>query len=363
VPESESVTGESMIQLKRASVWAIGVASALVIAGCSSTTNNSEAASCSDSDTFCIGLVLEAGVVNDGAFNEAAWEGVQEAAAATGGVAEYLESTDSDSYSANLAELAARGFDVVVASAVARPDATIAAATKYPATRFIGISQDMSDGPANTTGLIYRDDEAGYAAGYLAGLMTRTGVVGAVLGSEDVIPLKRFGEGYRLGAKTARPGATVIMSYNNNSADSFNDPSWGSETAAQQVADGADIVFGAGGTTGIAALETVAGEPGAGVSLFCIGIDVDQYYTVPQARPCLLSSAEKRIASGVRGVVIGIHSGVELDRNVEGEIGLAPYHDLESQVPNNVQQEMDAVVAGLIDGSIATGVNFSSRSS
>jgi hypothetical protein len=65
----------------------------------------------------------------------------------------------------------------------------------------------------------------------------------------------------------------------------------------------------------------------------------------------------------VRGVVIGIHFGVALDRNVEGEIGLAPYHDLESQVPNNVQQEMDAVVAGLIDDSIATGVNFSSRSS
>ncbi len=56
--------------------------------------------------------------------------------------------------------------------------------------------------------------------------------------------------------------------------------------------------------------------------------------------------------------MIGIHSGVALDRNVEGEIGLAPYHDLESVVPNNVKQEMDAVVAGLIDGSITPGVNF-----
>ena len=347
-----------MSHLKIASWLPLGMVSAMLIAGCSSPSVESDVESCSDSETFCIGLVLESGTVEDGAFNEAAWTGVQEAAEATGGVAEFLESSDPSSYAANLSNFADRGFDVVVASAVAAPQATIAAAEEFPTTQFIGISQDMSAGPINTTGLVFRDDEAGYAAGYLAGLMTQSGVVGAVLGSEDVLPLRRFGEGYRLGAEAARPGATVIMSYNNDSADSFNDPSWGSETAAQQVADGADIIFGAGGTTGIAALEVVAGQPSAGASLFCIGIDIDQYYTVPQARPCLLTSAEKRIASGVRDVVIGIHSGVTLDRNVEGEIGLAPYHDLESVVPNNVKQEMDVVVAGLIDGSIATGVNF-----
>lgn len=356
------------VSMSRIARWlGVGAASALLVAGCSagstdgspaSGSSPSDVSACAEQDTFCIGLALESGVVDDGAFNAAAWQGVQEAAAATGGVAEYLTSTESSGYAANLADFAARGFDVVVAAGVGQPETTIEAATANPDTRFVGISQDMANGPANATGLLFRDDEAGYAAGYLAGLMTRTGTVGAVLGSEDVVPLRRFGEGYRLGVLAARPDATVIMSYNNDSADSFNDPEWGAATASQQVADGADVVFGAGGTTGIAALEAVAQSPGAGTSLFCIGIDVDQYVTVPQARPCLLSSAEKRIAAGVSGLITEIHAGETTEQNVEGEIGLAPYHDVEPQVPDSVKEQVDGVVAGLIDGSIATGVDF-----
>lgn len=357
-----------MVHTRHARWLTVGAVLGFLAMGCSSPSPSeapsatepaaADSAACADPETFCIGLVLEAGVVDDGAFNAAAWQGAQDAAAATGGIAEYLESTDVSSYAANLDDFGSRGFDVVIASGVSQPDATIAAATDHPDTQYIGISQDMTNGPANTTGLIFRDDEAGYAAGYLAGLMTKTGTVGAVLGSESVIPLKRFGEGYRLGVLAARPDATVIMSYNNDSADSFNDPEWGAAAAAQQIADGADIIFGAGGTTGIAALETVAQAPGAGTSLFCIGIDVDQYETVPQARPCLLSSAEKQIAAGVRGLITAIHAGVAPERNVEGDIGLAPFHDMDAQVPSDVKEQIDAVVAGLIDGSIATGVTF-----
>ena len=298
---------------KTAARWlAVGAAFALLATGCSpsseSASTAADSASCADTETFCIGLVLEAGVIDDGAFNEAAWEGVQEAAAATGGVAEYLASTDSASYAANLDEFGSLGFDVVVASGVGQPEATIEAATAHPDTRYIGISQDMTDGPANATGLLFRDDEAGYAAGYLAGLMTKTGTVGAVLGPEEVIPLKRFGEGYRLGA--------------------------------------------------LAALETVAQLPGAGTSLFCIGIDVDQYETVPNARPCLLSSAEKLIANGLSDLIIAIHAGESPARNVDGEIGLAPYHDVEGQVPDSVKEQITAVVTGLVDGSIDPGVTL-----
>ena len=351
-----------MIRLKTASWLTLVVASALFVAGCSSQSDSAstelDSASCGDPTTFCIGLVLESGVVDDGAFNAAAWQGVQESAAATGGVAEYLESTDKSSYAANLNEFGTLGFDVVVASGVGQPEATVEAAAAHPNTRYIGISQDMTDGPANATGLLFRDDEAGYAAGYLAGLMTKTGTVSAVLGSEAVIPLKRFGEGYRLGALAARPDADVIMTYNNDSADSFNDPDWGSVTAADQIEAGSDVIFGAGGTTGIAAMEAVAQTPGAGTSLFCIGIDVDQYETVPAARPCLLTSAGKFIAAGIRDLVISIHAGDEIATNVEGDIGLAPYHDMEAQVPQSVKEQVAAVVAGLNDGSISTGVNF-----
>lgn len=355
-----------MITVTSARVLAVSGACLLLLAGCAGSSSTPAprgstagiTGSCEDRETFCIGLALENGVVDDGAFNAAAWAGVQEAATATGGVSEYLETSQGKTYAANLDEFGARGFDVVVTTGVDQPDATIEAASAHPSTRYIGISQDMSDGTANTTGLIFRDDEAGYMAGYLAGLMTKTGTVSAVLGSADVMPLRRFGEGYRQGALAARPDARVIMSYNNDSDDSFSDPTWGSATADQQLADRADVIFGAGGTTGIGALEAVARAPGAGTSLFCIGIDVDQYETVPQARPCLLSSAEKLITAGVSELIIAIHAGEVPERNVEGEVGLAPYHDMADEVPDRVKAQVDAVIVGLNEGSIKTGVDF-----
>lgn len=331
-----------------------------VTTGCSTTQSSEGSGSvdCSGDEAVCVGLVLEGGSVDDGAFNAAAWAGVEQAARSAGGVAEYATSSGPQAYTENLAQFAERGFDVIVTTDVGRPELTIEAAAEHPDTRFVAISQEMSVATPNATGLLFRDDQAGYAAGYLAGSMSQTGVVGAVLGSEDVVPLRRFGEGYRLGVLAARPDATVLMDYHNVPGDSFNDPEWGAKTALDQIAQGADVIFGAGGTTGTGALVAVAESPGAGTSLFCIGIDVDQYETVPEARPCLLTSAEKKIADGVADLVMQVIEGVPTPANVDGQTGLAPYRDFAEQVPADVATRVADVIAGLTDGSISTGVDF-----
>lgn len=116
---------------------------------------------CADPDTFCVGLVVQSGTVDDGGLNEAAFEGVREAAIATDAVVTYLESTVDDPYAANIEDLAVSGYDVIVTTGVDVPQVTIDAAVAHPDTRFIGISQNMSDGPANATGLPFSDDEIG----------------------------------------------------------------------------------------------------------------------------------------------------------------------------------------------------------
>lgn len=335
-------------------------AALLMLAACSSNESGQEAGAvdCAADGTTCIGLVLEGGSVDDGAFNAAAWAGVQEAAEASGAVAEYVESDGPSAYADHLSALADRGFDVVVTTDVGRPELTREAAAAHPGTQFIAISQDMADATGNATGLLFADDAAGYAAGYLAGSVSATGVVGAVLGSEEVLPLRRFGEGYRLGALAARPDATVLMDYHTIEGDSFNDPEWGADTARAQIAQGADVIFGAGGTTGTGALTAVADSPGAGDGLLCIGIDVDQYLTVPEARPCLITSAQKMIAESVADAAIGALAGTDLPATVDGSIGLAPYRDLEARIPAEVRDRVAEVLQGLKDGSVATGVTF-----
>jgi len=336
---------------------ALGSVTVVLLAACSGPSEDSASVpACTDSP--CIGLVVESGSVDDGAFYSAAWEGVQQAGELSGGTALYLSGEDSSAYKANIEAFAAAGYDIVVTTGVDAPEVTEEVAERFPETRFIGISQDMSEAPDNATGLVFSDDQPGFAAGYLAGLMSQTGVVGAVLGSEAVIPLKRFGEGYRQGALAAQPGITVLMDYNPTDGDSFNDPEWGAATAQKQLDQGADVIFGAGGTTGTGALIAVAQAPGAGQTIFCIGIDVDQYETVPEARPCLLTSAEKKIAQGVTDAAMRLINGENISGNVPGAVGLAPYHDADARVPDQVKQRLAQVVEQLSQGSLNTGVDF-----
>ncbi|MGA1502434.1 MAG: BMP family ABC transporter substrate-binding protein, partial [Candidatus Nanopelagicales bacterium] len=128
---------------------ALVAATALIATGCSSSQEASEPSAAGCGAGFCIGLVLDGGVIDDGAFHAAAWQGVQAAAESAGGTAEYLGSEDADAYAANIAAFAERGFDVIVTTFVALPEVTVDAAAAYPDSRFIGVSQDMSGATPN----------------------------------------------------------------------------------------------------------------------------------------------------------------------------------------------------------------------
>jgi basic membrane protein A len=133
----------------------------------------------------------------------------------------------------------------------------------------------------------------------------------------------------------------------------FVDPEWGASTAAQAIDQGADVVFGAGGKTGNGALIETAGREG----VYCIGVDSDQWFTVPEAHDCLISSAMKLITPAVAEVVQLSYNGEFPGGNYVGDAGLAPFHDFDADIPQDVKDRLDEVSAGLLDGSIETGYN------
>jgi len=111
------------------------------------------------------------------------------------------------------------------------------------------------------------------------------------------------------------------------------------------------VIFGAGGKTGNGAIEEVAAHEG----LYCIGVDTDQWETVPAAHPCLISSAMKLITPGVFYLVQVSHDNAFPGGNFIGEPGLAPFHDFDSVVPQDVKDLLEELDTGLRDGSISTG--------
>jgi basic membrane protein A len=114
----------------------------------------------------------------------------------------------------------------------------------------------------------------------------------------------------------------------------------------------------AGGKTGNGALAEVAKASGAGTSVFCIGVDTDQWNTVPEAQKCLVTSAMKNITLGVTDLIKQVKSASIKGGYFNGTTGLADYHDLKGAVPADVQTAVADVVKGLADGSIKTGVTL-----
>ncbi|HRE29234.1 MAG TPA: BMP family ABC transporter substrate-binding protein, partial [Anaerolineales bacterium] len=196
-----------------------------------------------------------------------------------------------------------------------------------------------------------------YLAGTLAAKLSQTGTIAAVLGTDLVPPVVAFGEGYRLGALAANPDLNVLVTYHPGPLDkAFTDPEWGATTAKQALDQEADVIFGAGGKTGNGALIEIAtaaaADPG---KIFCIGVDSDQWETVPEAHACLVTSAMKLITPGVEDLIKLANEGKFPGGNYVGQVGLAPYHDFDGTVPADVKQLIIDTAAKLESGELTTG--------
>lgn len=315
---------------------------------------------CASEDVFCVGLVTDVGEIDDKSFNQSAYEGVKQAEADLGAQIDYIETGDAKDYASNIALFAENGYDVIVTVGFAMGDATTEAALAYPDIDFVGVDQfqgwpfddDASNDVPNLTGLVFHEDQSGFLAGALAAMMTETGKVGAVLGTDLVPPVVAFKEGYEAGALYINPDLELISTYHPGGMDvAFTDPEWGATTARQALDQGVDVLFGAGGKTGNGALIEVAAEEGA----LCIGVDSDQWETVPEAHNCLISSAMKLITPGVFDLVSASNGGTFEPGNFFGGSGLAPFHDFDATVPQDVKDRLAEIETGLLDGSIETG--------
>lgn len=305
-----------------------------------------------------IGLVTDVGRVDDKSFNQSSWEGAQAAAKEVGGEAEYIETADPTDYANNIKTLIDKGNNVIITVGFALGDATIAAAKNNAKVTFIAVDTfiDTATTPnMNVIGLIFPEDQSGFLAGVLAARLSKSGTVAGVYGTDQVPPVVRFKEGFENGAKYANPKIVVKSTYYPGGIDkAFNDPAWGATTAGQALDQGADVVFGAGGNTGNGALQEVAKRTTKDKPLYCIGVDTDQWLTLTEAHPCLVSSAQKLIGDGIISIVKEIAGGTAKGGLFIGKVALAPFHDFDSAVPDAVKKELTDLAGKLTAGTLTS---------
>jgi basic membrane protein A len=313
-----------------------------------------------------VGLVTDVGRINDKGFNQSAYEGMQAALAAapTCFETEYIETTSQSDYATNIAQFTDSGSNVVIGVGFLLGDALGDAAKANTDIKFVSVDgvpgkgHDETWATQNGESLFFAEDQAGYLAGVLAASVSTTKHIGVVGGLVVVPPVERFVEGYIDGAKSVDAATKVDFVY----TTSFTDPPQGSSAAKQMIDSGADVIFGAGGLTGNGALEAAC----QATNVFAIGVDTDQFLTLPSVQKCILSSATKNVLGAVRDSLLRIASGqfkagFHTDDASTNGVGLAPFHDQDSKVSAETKTLLETTLAGLADGSIKPNVTVDGK--
>jgi basic membrane protein A len=283
---------------RRAPRWAalalVAVTAALA-AGCGGGSDETA------SEGMKVGLVADAGQLNDNGFNELAYKGLKRAERELGIEGRVVQANSAADYVPNMTTLARQGYDLIIGVGFAQGDAIAAAAKRFPDTDFAIVDVDQTSlkgKPENVQGLLFREEQVGYLVGYLGALEAkRAGAksISAVGGFKEP-PVDRFIAGYRAGAEAAVPGTKVRWDYSQD----WEDQAKCKELALNQIAAGSKVVFQVAGGCGLGALSAAKDD-----GVWGIGVDGDQSFLGPH----VLTSALKGVDSAVFLTIKALQDG------------------------------------------------------
>ena len=245
-----------------------------------------------------------------------------------------------------LSLFARQRYDLVIMG-VANTDALAVAAREFPRTKFFMPDSPVAaiQGLKNVHGTVFRAEEAGYLAGYLAALMEKRRPgrdVIASVGGYKFPGVDRWIVGYRLGAKRADPGIVTLNTYSNN----YTNPTKCRTIALAQIAKGAGAIFNVAGGCGFGALEA-AREKG----VWGIGVDVDQSFLGPHILTSAVIRPDLAVFAAIQRLASGrFTTGSDTLFNLRNRgVGLGK---VSPDVPPSVLREVDRARRRIIAGKI-----------
>ena len=281
---------------------------------------NRAAYSADDPSKIRVGIVFDIGGKDDRSFDAAAWNGVKCAESGTlpdgktscdkpplNVIVRDVEPGNPVSIEPAMRAFAERGYDLVIGVGFAQAPIMQAVANDYPNIHFAIIDGAIfeADGKtpkANVASLVFKEHEGSYLVGMIAGMTTKTNVLGFI-GGMDIGLIHRFEGGYEQGAKAANPKVQVIQNYVGVTDAAWNNPGKGKEIALAQISKGADVIFTAAGNSGLGPFDAVeqAGKDSSGrATHFVIGVDSNQNMVKPGF---VLTSMVKRVDNAVYDIV------------------------------------------------------------
>ena len=323
---------------------------ALLATGCgskkSAATTAAAPTTTAAAGNFKVGLVTDLGGLNDRGFNHLAYVGLQKAATDFGVETRVVQSASPADYVPNLGSLARQGYNLVIGVGFTEIQAMATVAKQYPHTHFaiVDVSNADEGGAKNVQGLLFKEQEVGYLAGYAAGLAAkaRGGTAVSTVGGEKQPPVDRYIAGFQAGAKAAFPGVKTLNDYSQD----FTVQAKCKELALNQIAAGSVVVFQVAGGCGLGALDA-AKEKG----VWGVGVDADQGFLGTYILTSALKGVDEAVYLSIKDAKNGNFQGGKdtvygLD---EKGVGLGKFSPL---APKGIEAKTKQIEAQIISGKI-----------
>jgi basic membrane protein A len=301
-----------------------------------------------------VGLVTDIGGLNDRSFNQLANEGLERAKSELGVEGRVVISEQNSDYVPNLSSLAQQRYDVVIGVGFLMAEAMNTVASQFPQSKFAIIDVDattLESKPTNVQGLLFKEQEAGYLVGYMAGLFAKdnNGKAVSSVGGEKIPPVDRYIAGYQAGAKAANPDIETINGYSQD----FVDQAKCKEEALNQIDQGSVVAFQVAGQCGLGVIDAAKEK-----SVQAIGVDADQGYLGDQVMTSALKKVDVAVFEAVKGVqddafkggqntVFDVKSGgVGIgELNAEGQKYQQQVQEIQDQIANGELTDIPEEVA------------------
>jgi basic membrane protein A len=299
-----------------------------------------------EQESIKAGVVTDIGGLNDRSFNFLANKGLEDAESELGVEGRVLISESNGDYVPNLTTLATQQFGLSISVGFLMGDATATVAGKFPDAKFAIVdfpASGLKGKPKNVEGLLFKEQEAGYLAGYLAGLWAKDNDATAVstVGGQKIPPVDHYIAGFQAGAKAANPGIKTLNAYSQD----FVDQAKCKEIALDQIAQGSKVVFQVAGQCGLGALDAAKEKGVQG-----IGVDADQAYLGDHILTSALKKVDVAVFEAIQRAQDGtFKGGTDVIATVEnGGVGLGKLGPEGTEYEDQIKEVTDKIAAGEI---------------
>jgi basic membrane protein A and related proteins len=240
-----------------------------------------------DKDAVKIGMVTDAGTIDDKSFNQNTWEGIKKAQEELGIQSKYLKpaGTTEAEYLKEMGNLYDAGYKFIVTPGFKFETAVFHAQDKYKDAKFVILDGNPHSGDFkpvvkdNTVAVFFAEHESGFLAGVAAALELKEGEAGFI-GGMEIPAVQKFNWGFQQGVKYANDnlGTNLTLKAENVVYQgSFDNVAAGGQIAAQMYDRGVDAIFTAAGGVGVGAINEAKTRGKAGEKVWIVGVDSDQY--------------------------------------------------------------------------------------